>query len=235
MELLIRRLEASCALTDREKTALYNLPIHLREITGIQDIVREGDRPSQCCLLLNGFACRYKIVRGGLRQVLSFHVPGDTPDLLSLYLPVMDHNLGTLATGQVGFIPHQSIRRLIREHPRIGAALWRDTLIDGSVFREWLVGMGRRDAYARVAHLLCEIVTRMEVVGLAPEKCIRIPITQVAISDAVGVSAVHVNRVVKEMRNQRLIRWRGKSLTVSDWAKLKQAGDFDPAYLHLAS
>ena len=235
LEPFIRKLEATNVLTDLERVALGDLPMHVREFMGAQDIVREGDRPSQCCLLLDGFAHRYKMVGHGQRQILSFHVPGDTPDLLSLHLPVMDHNLATLASSRVAFIPHESIRRLIQDHPRLGVALWRDTLIDGAVFREWLVGMGRRNSHARIAHLFCEIVTRMEVVGLAAGKSVQIPITQAAIADAIGISSVHVNRVAQEMRSQGLITWRGRSLTINDWDRLTRVAEFDPAYLHLMS
>jgi CRP-like cAMP-binding protein len=231
---LIRKLESIYPLRDGEKEAVINLPMHVRELEAGQDIVREGDRPSQCCLLLDGFAQRYKVVGDGCRQIMSFHVPGDMPDVLSLHLPVMDHSLGTLAASKVGFISHQSVRRLIQDHPRIGDAFWRDTLVDAAVFREWLVGMGRRDAHARIAHLFCEIVTRLDVVGLAPGRSVQIPITQSTIADALGLSAAHVNRVVQELRSEGLITWRGRILTVNDWDGLKQAGDFDAAYLHLA-
>jgi CRP-like cAMP-binding protein len=230
---LIRKLESIYVLTDVEKQAVGELPIHVRDLAAGQDIVREGDRPSQCCLLLDGFIQRYKMIGDGQRQIMSFHINGDMPDVLSLHLAVMDHNLGTLAPSKVGFISHQSMRRLIQDHPRIGDALWRDTLIDAAVFREWLVGMGRRDAHARIAHLFCEIITRLDSVGLAPNKSVQIPLTQATLADALGLSAVHVNRVAQELRSEGLITWRGKTLTVNDWEGLKEAGDFDPTYLHL--
>src|SRR3954447_11406842 len=187
---LIRKLESIYPLRDGEKEAVINLPMHVRELEAGQDIVREGDRPSQCCLLLDGFAQRYKVVGDGRRQIMSFHIPGDMPDVLSLHLPVMDHSLGTLSRSKVAFVSHQNIRRMIRDHPRIGDALWRDTLIDAAVFREWMVGIGRRDAHARIAHLVCELVMRMEVVGLAPGKSVRTPLTQSIIGDALGLSTV---------------------------------------------
>jgi CRP-like cAMP-binding protein len=230
---LIRKLESIYVLTDVEKQAVGELPIHVRDLAAGQDIVREGDRPSQCCLLLDGFIQRYKMIGDGQRQIMSFHINGDMPDVLSLHLAVMDHNLGTLAPSKVGFVSHQSMRRLIQDHPRIGDALWRDTLIDAAVFREWLVGMGRRDAHARIAHLFCEIITRLDSVGLAPNKSVQIPLTQATLADALGLSAVHVNRVAQELRSEGLITWRGKTLTVNDWEGLKEAGDFDPTYLHL--
>src|SRR4051794_21141033 len=153
---LVLKLNSIFPLTEDEKQAVLGLPMHVREFAADQDIVREGDRPSQCCLLLEGFVQRYQIVGEGRRQIMSFHHQGDMPDLLSLHTPVMDHSLGTLSRSKVGFIPHQSIRHMIRDHPRIRDALWRDTLIDAAVFRQWMVGIGQRDARARISHLFCE-------------------------------------------------------------------------------
>src|SRR4051812_46600177 len=147
---LIRKLESIFRLTAEEEQALLAIPMHVRDLADDQDIVREGDRPSQCCMIIEGFAYRYQAVGDGRRQIMSFHIPGDIPDLLSLHLEVMDHNLGTLAPSKVGFIAHRDVRHLIREHPRIGDAFWRDTLIDAAVFRQWMVGIGRRNAYARI-------------------------------------------------------------------------------------
>jgi len=227
-------LEDIAPLSDDEKQALLNVPMHIREVGADPDIVREGDRPSQCCLLLEGFAQRFKIVGDGRRQIMSFHIPGDMPDVLSLHLVRMDHSLATLSRSRLGFIPHQNLRRLIQQHPRLGDAFWRETLIDAAVFREWMVGMGRRDARARIAHLVCELVTRLEIAGLARDKSIHIPLTQAHIADALGLSTVHVNRVLQMLRAEKLIVWRrGKELTVTNSEGLKQAGEFDPAYLHL--
>src|SRR5438309_4005568 len=139
---LIRKLESVFPLSEPEEEAIGALPVHVREIREDQDIVREGDRPSQCGLLIEGFACRYQAMGDGRRQIMSFHIPGDIPDLLSLHLPVMDHDLGTLAPSKVGLITHRDLQRVVDEHPRIGKAFWRDTLIDAAVFRAWMTGMG---------------------------------------------------------------------------------------------
>ena len=164
---------------------------------------------------------------------MSFHMPGDIPDLLSFQLHVMDHSLGTLTRSVVGFIPHGAIRKLIRDHPGVGDLLWRDTLIDGSVFREWLVGVGRRSAHARIAHLLCELYVKMRSLGLADEAGFMLPVSQVELSDALGLSAVHVNRVLQDLRRDGLISGQARKMMIGDWAGLKQAGEFDPLYLHI--
>ena len=229
----IRKLETIHCLTDEERRAIAALPVHVHKLRSDHDMVRVGDRPSQCCLLLEGFAHRYQDLGDGRRQIMSFHIPGDMPDLLGLHLPVMDHNIGTLAPSKVGFISHQAMRVLTRNHPRVGDACWRDTLVDAAVFREWMVGMGRRSAYTRIAHLICELVTRLRSVGLADGNSVRLPLTQAVVSDALGLSPVHVNRVIQGLRGNGLITWQGRVLTVQNWEGLQQAGEFDPAYLHL--
>lgn len=230
---LIRKLESVAPVTASERQAFLGLPIHVRELREDQDIVREGERPTQCCLLIEGFAYRYQAMGDGRRQITSFHIAGDIPDLLSLHLGVMDHNLGTLAPSKIGFIAHRDIQRMIVDHPRIGDAFWRDTLIDAAVFRAWMTGMGRRSAYGRIAHLFCELVTRMRVVGLASDHSVRLPLTQEDVGDALGLSTVHVNRVVQQLRADGLITWESRVLTVNDWEGLREAGEFDPTYLHI--
>jgi CRP-like cAMP-binding protein len=231
---LIRKLESILPLTEDEKQAVLDLPMHVRKLDAGQDIVREGDRPWQCGLLLDGFAHRHKIVGEGQRQIMSVHIPGEMPDLMSLHLAVMDHTLSALTSSSVGFISHQHMRRLMRDHPRIGDAFWRDALVDAAILREWMVGIGRRDARGRIAHLFCELVIRMEAVGLAEGKAVQFPMSQAFIADAVGVSTIHANRVLQELRSEGLIELRNKTLRIKDWDGLQKAAEFDPVYLHLA-
>ena len=230
---LVRKLESITDLTPEERQALLDLPMKVHAIEADQDIVREGDRPSRCCLILQGFACRYKITALGKRQIMAFHIPGDIPDLQSLHLATLDHSLGTITPCEVGFIHHEDLRDLIRRCPRIGDLLWRDTLIDAAIFREWMVGLGRREAYGRIAHLLCEMMVKLRAVGLADGVTCDLPITQTELGDALGLSTVHVNRVLQELRGDGLISLRSGTLTVLDWDGLTNAGEFDPTYLHL--
>ena len=230
---LIRKLESIFVLSADEKDALQSISGTVKTLEADQDIVREGERPSACCLILDGFAYRYKLTETGKRQIVSFHIPGDIPDLQSLHLEMMDHSLGTLAQSRLAFLSHDTVRNLIRRCPRIGDAFWRDTLIDAAVFREWMVGLGRREAYARVAHLLCELYVRLRSVGLTNGRAYELPITQTELGDALGISTVHVNRTLQDLRGEGLITLRAGSLTVQDWERLKAAGEFDPAYLHL--
>ena len=230
---LIRKLESIAPLAPEEKAAMLRLPLRLKTFAADQDIVREGDTPSECCLLVEGFACRYNVTAEGKRQILSFHISGDIPDLQSLHLSVMDHSLGTLIPCKLAFIQHDDLRSLMRDHPRLGDLFWRDTLIDAAVFRQWVVNVGRRQAPARMAHVLCELLVRLRAVELVEDHIFDLPVTQAELADALGISNVHVNRVLQDLRGAGLISLHGKTLKVLDWEGLKTVGEFDPTYLHL--
>jgi CRP-like cAMP-binding protein len=230
---LIRKLESIFTLTDAERKALENLPMQVVAIKENQDIVREGDRPSRSCLVLSGFACTYKMTKNGKRQIVSFNLPGDIPDLQSLHLRALDNGISTISPCRVGFIPHEALRDICDRYPRIASAFWRETLIDASIFREWVLNVGQREAYNRMAHVLCELLTRLRAVGLTQDHSCNLPITQSEFADALGVTTVHVNRVLQQMRADGLIELKGDRLNIPDWEKLKQVGEFDPTYLHL--
>ena len=230
---LVRKLESIVSLTEDEKQALADLPMQVITLRGDQDIVREGDRPSRCCLFLEGIGCTYKVTADGRRQIVAFNIPGSIPDLQSLHLETLDTSVSTLEPCRVGFIQHEAIQDLCDRHPRIAAAFWRKALIDAAIYREWVINIGQRDAYTRMAHLLCEMVMRLNAVGLASDDACELPITQSELGDALGITTVHVNRVLKQIRADDLVRTKGAVLTIPDWEALKRAGDFDPNYLHL--
>jgi CRP-like cAMP-binding protein len=231
---LLRKLESVASVSDAEKAAIAALPVTLRDLKAHQDIVREQDRPSQCCVLLEGFACRYKGLPGGKRQIVSFHIPGDIPDLQSLHLEVMDHSLATVVASKVAFIPHDTMRAFIQAHPRISDIFWRDTLIDAAVFREWVANVGRREAYGRIAHILCEVYLRLRAVGLVDGQAYTMPVTQAELADASGMSTVHVNRTLQELRGDGLIKTpKAGRVIIQDWDGLQKAAEFDPTYLHI--
>ncbi|MBX9931546.1 MAG: Crp/Fnr family transcriptional regulator [Methylobacterium sp.] len=230
---MIRKLESIAQLSPDERQALDSLPITRKRIDAHEDIVREGDRPSQCCLLLQGWAFRYKLLDDGKRQILSLYVPGDIPDLQSLHLRVMDHNLAALTPSTVAFIPHDALRDLTARFPGLTMALWRDTLIDSSIAREWMTNIGRRSTHGRIAHLFCEIYLKLHAVGLASEYRCEMAPTQNEIADAIGVSNVHVNRVLQDLRANGLIAYHGNDLVIRDWGALVRLAQYDPAYLHL--
>jgi len=231
--LMIRKLESIFPLSAEEKQALQGLPVQVTVLKADQDIVRVGDRPSQCCLLLDGFTCIYKITAEGKRQIMAIHVPGDVPDLQSLHLKIMDNSVATMSQCTLGFIQHQDLHRVCERHPRITAALWRETLVDAAIFREWLLNIGRREAYVRMAHLLCEFLTRLKAVGLAQDNTFDLPLTQAELADCTGTSKVHVNRVLQALRANGLIETRGTQIIIPDRERLEETGEFDPLYLHL--
>ena len=230
---LVAKLERALALSGPERQALLDLPMQVLPLRADQDLVREGDRPSRCFLLLDGFACTLKPTAEGKRQILSLHVPGDMPDLQSFHLGTLDHTIGTLTPCLAGFIYHDDLRDLWSRHRRLQDAFWRMTLVDAAIAREWMVGLKRRHAYARVAHLFCELVVRLGVAGLAEDRTCRLPITQSEFADLLGLSTVHVNRTVQELRTAGLIALERGVFRALDWEGLKAAGGFDPAYLHL--
>ncbi len=154
------------------------------------------------------------------------------PDALSLQLKTMDHSLVTLTPCKIGLIQHEHMRELLRQHSRLMEVFWRDTLIDAAIFREWMIGIGRRSAKTRIAHLFCEMVMRLRAVDLERDNTVPLPLTQAEVGDALGLSTVHVNRTLQDLRGENLLEWERGVLTVLDWEGLKLAGEFDPTYLH---
>ncbi|WP_445502502.1 Crp/Fnr family transcriptional regulator [Microvirga sp. G4-2] len=230
---LIRKLESIFTLTNDERQALQSLPMQVTVIKEDQDIVREGDRPSRSCLILSGFACVYKMTVQGKRQIVSFAIAGDIPDLQSLHLKVLDNSVATISPCTAGFIAHEALWDLCTRYPRLAAAFWRETLIDAAIFREWVINVGRREGPTRMAHVLCELMVRLRAVGLVEDHVCDLPITQGEFADALGFTTVHVNRVLQQLRAEGLIVTQGTRLTIPDWDRLKQMGEFDPTYLHL--
>jgi CRP-like cAMP-binding protein len=231
-EKMVRRLERRAPLGEDGREALLALPYTARKIPPAGHIVRDGDRPDFVCLLLSGFAHRYKLTGEGGRQIISIHMASEFVDLQNGLLSVADHSVQTLTEVEAAFVPRRAVEALMVHHPAIGRALWIDTLIDASIFREWVVNVGRRDSRARVAHLLCEFSMRMEAAGLASNHRYELPMTQEQLADAVGLTSVHVNRVLKQLGEQSLISRDRRSITIEDWESLRRAGDFNERYLH---
>src|SRR5690349_7973299 len=227
---LIRQLDGVIQLSVEDRAALAALPLRLKSVPERRDIVREGSRPVESCLVLEGVVCRYKMLSSGRRQIVSFHFPGDLPDLQSIYLKSMDHTLASVTAARVAFIPHDAMRALTRARPDISNALLRHSLIDSSIYREWIVSIGRRSSLERIAHLICECFVRMRALGLAKQADFGLPLSQAELCDASGLSLVHVNRTLKELRRLELIRTVEKVHSILNWEMLQEAADFDPGY-----
>jgi CRP-like cAMP-binding protein len=230
---LIRKLEAYARLSDDDRRLLDSASQDARTVPGRTDLIREGDRPADVHLILEGFACRYKITSEGKRQIMAYLVPGDFCDLHVFVLEHMDHSIGTLSPCKVVNIPRERILALL-ERPRLSLTLRLAVLTDMAVLREWLVNFGQRPAEERVAHALCELLMRLHVVGLADEGSYQLPITQGELADTMGLSNVHVNRVLQKLRQAGLISWKGDVLVVPDVDRLIEFSGSNPNYLHLA-
>jgi CRP-like cAMP-binding protein len=233
VERAVRRLGARAPLSEAGKAAIRALPFVFRTYESSSYIVREGEPPVHCALLLSGFAYRHKVTGDGGRQILAVHMSGEFLDLQNSFLKVADHNVQALTRIEVANVPIAALERLVTEHPDVGRAMWVDTLIDSAIFREWLVNVGRRDSVSRMAHLLCEFALRLEQAGLAKDHCYELPMTQEQLADTTGLTPVHVNRVLKELARRGLIIRNKRSVAISDWDALREVGDFSTRYLHM--
>lgn len=229
---MARKLERRARLAEEDRAALVALPYHVRRASAGAHLIRDGDRPEHCALLLSGFAFRHKITGEGGRQVLALHLAGDFVDLQNSLLAVSDHNVQMLTDGDVAVVPREAIKDLALERPAVGVAMWIDTLVDSAIFREWVVNVGRRDARTRIAHMLCEFSLRLEAAGLARDHRYELPMTQEQLADAVGLTSVHVNRVLKQLGEEGLISRNKRSIVIEDWQRMREAGDFNERYLH---
>ena len=234
-ELLARRLQMTAELLEEDVRALRGLPFRIKDYAARSPISRERDRPSHCSLIVSGLICRAKMAGEGRRQLLSFHILGEIPDLQTLHLKVMDHDLIALSDARVALIAHEDIRRVTTEQPDLAAALWRETLIDASVFREWIVNVGGRDARQRMMHLLFEVGFRLKAMGLGELGSFPMPITQSDLADALGLTPVHVNRVLQNLRHEGLLDFKRATVTINNFARFAELSDFDPLYLHQSS
>ncbi len=230
---LTTQLDLVFELSKDDRAAIEALPVRTKMVGERRDIIREGVVPTECCLLVSGMVCRYKMLSNGRRQILSFHFAGDLPDLQSLHLKTMDHSLATITESRLAFIPHDAVRKLIRARPSVADALMHHLLVDAAIYREWIANVGRRTALERVAHLICECFTRLHALGAARQATFELPLTQAEIGDATGLSNVHVNRTLKELRRLGLIATNGKVHAILDWEMLRDAAGFDPGYIHL--
>lgn len=230
-DLLIRKLRIGARLDDDDARAIAQLPMTIRNVGPGHVIAAEGDRPRESCLLLGGFCYRAKITSDGKRHILSVHIPGEIPDLQSLYLDVLDHDLRALSAVTIGVIGHEALRHLIVSRPQVGAAMWRETLVDASIFREWIV-VGRRPAATRIAHLVSELAQRLNAVGLLQDGSFELPMTQLDLADTLGLTPVHVNRVIQRLRKDGLLELSKHLVRLADAPRLQALGDFDELYLH---
>jgi CRP-like cAMP-binding protein len=230
---LIRKLEHCALLSTEDKRALENACASVRHLAPRTNLIAEGDPTQRVNVILEGFACRYRLQSDGRRQVVGLLLPGDMCDIRVCILKRMDHSIGTLSTVRVAQISREVADSLLERYPRLARAFWWSTLVEESIAREWIVNVGHRTAFERMAHLFCEIFERLHTVGLTRGDSCDLPLTQAELSDALALSAVHVNRVLMEMRHSQLITLRNQQLTLHDYQALRNIAGFDGRYLHL--
>jgi CRP-like cAMP-binding protein len=230
---MLRKLRHWAPLDDADQAAVLALPHKIRRLSALEFIVHEGETPAFSCVLLSGFAVRHKIAGNGGRQILSLHMAGDLVDLQNSLLDVADHNVQAIGRIEAAYIPVEAIKAIAADRPAVGRAMWRETLVEGSIFREWILNIGRRDARTRTAHFLCELALRLEAAGLGSADRYDLPVTQEHLGDILGLTAVHVNRTLQALSADGFVERNQRSLVIRNWNRLASAGDFDPAYLHL--
>jgi CRP-like cAMP-binding protein len=230
---MIRKFERRASLSEEDRAALLALPFRVVRAEPGRYLRREGSTTDHSILILSGLAYRHKINADGSRQIVSIHIPGDFVDLEGALLKTADHNVQALTRCDLAVVPRAALRDLLVSHPQVALAMWVDTLIDASIFREWIMNIGRRDARERLAHIFCEFALRLEVAGMGSTDGYELPMTQEQLADASGLTAVHVNRTLKTMAAEGLIRREKRFILIPDWEKLRSVAGFSELYLHL--
>lgn len=230
---LIASLERRDALSDAERQALRDLPWRLKRYGDGEEMIAEAARPSESCLLVDGIAARSRHLANGNRQLTALHVPGDFVDLHGFFLKIMDHAVIALMPATVAFVPHRDIQRLAEEMPHLGRMLFMMVAIDAAIQRNWIACMGRMEPIRHLAYLVCEVYRRLEVVGRVENASFEFPLTQAEIADLVGLSIVHTNRTLQDLRATGFVIWKDNRIAIRDWEGLARLADFDPTYLNL--
>lgn len=235
VDAVCRKLGLLTGLSPEDESALAKLTFSIEAVPRLHHLVREGRELARCCIIAEGYACRYKTTAEGRRQIVSFHMRGDIVDLQHLLFDRADCSVQTITPAVVACVPSRALLHLAHERPTIGDALWRDTLVDASIFREWVLNVGQRHARSRVAHLLCEFAARGQAVGLGSRDGFDLPMTQEQIGDAAGLTSVHVNRTLRTLREDGIISQAGKRIVVRDWQRLSEVAGFEPGYLRVTN
>lgn len=233
LDLLFRHIEIRDRLSPEEKSTLQGAVDRRYIVSASEDIVREGSKPDQCTILLSGLATRYRLLPNGTRQFTALHIPGDFIDLQSFPLKLMDHSLGALTDCTLATVPHATLMEITETQPRLTRILWKLSLLDSAIHREWIVAIGGLSAVSHMAHLFCEMYLRLESIGLAKDHKFPLPLTQEQLADALGISPVHVNRTLQSLRGDGIIEFDGRAGTILNWDKLVEVGQFDDKHLHL--
>ena len=230
---LLMKLRRYDTVSAEEESALRATMSGQVEFDRGRTIVKAKTEQNRSLLLLDGFVHRHKDLRSGARQILQVSVPGDLVDLHSLGLKRLDHDIASLTECRLGIFPHDKLQSLVAEHPHLGRMLWLNTLVDAAMHREWMLSLGARSSAARLAHLFCELQVRLDVVGMAQKSRYNLPLTQTDLGEILGITAVHINRKLRKLREQGLVTYKHGTVEIGDWNGLVRLGEFDPFYLSL--
>ena len=234
VEQILRKLRMRAPLGEADCDAIRGLPFVRRGYEAPAYVLREGEPARKhCSFIISGLAFRQKLTAEGARQIVSIHMAGDFLDLQHLFLNLADHSVQALTRLECAEIGRDALQDLVLRRPAVGRAFWTDALVDASIFREWVLNVGRRDAKTRVAHLLCEFALRMQAAGLARGQGYELPMTQEQIGDAVGLTPVHVNRTLRALAADGLIKRERRHISFDNWEAIRAAADFSALYLHL--
>jgi len=229
----LMRLRARDNVSAHEEQAIRDAMLDPVDVAARTTIIRAGQLLSTSTMLLEGLMCRYKDLRNGERQITELHVAGDFVDLHSFSLKRLDHNIMALTPCRIAPVPHDRLTRITEEHAHLARMYWFSTNLDAAIHREWEVSLGRRSAISKTAHLFCELHVRLGLVGLADETSYDLKLTQVDIAECLGLTAVHVNRTLRDLREQGAVEFSKGRVTIGDMTKLRRIAEFEPAYLYL--
>ena len=228
------KLSNVTSLTTAETSALEDTIVSVKDFRAGFDIIAEGSRPDVVHLMLDGWAARRKMLENGVNQFTAFLIPGDFCDIHINVLAKMDHHITSLTPCRMAMIDGEKLDRLTAQNSNLSRALWWSTLVDEAILRQWIVNNGQRKAFAATAHILCEMHVRLQMVGLPGDaKRFAFPLTQEHLAAATGLSPVHTNRVLQQLRKDGLIELRGKKLKILDMNRLREAAGFEIEYFHL--
>ena len=233
IEKLLMKLRRYDTVGAEEESALRAAMSGQLEFDRGRTIVKAKTEQNRSLLLLDGFVHRHKDLRSGARQILQLGVPGDFIDLHSLGLKRLDHDIASLTRCRLAVFPHDRLQALIAEHPHLGRLLWLNTLVEAAIHREWMLSLGARTSAARLAHLFCELQVRLDVVGMAQKSRYNLPLTQTDLGEILGITSVHINRMLRGLREQGLVTYKNRIVEIHDWNGLVRLGEFDPFYLIL--
>lgn len=230
---LLLKLRRRDIVGDEEERVLRSIASPPEPVQARRCAIREGQRLTRSMLVVDGFMGRYKDMRDGQRQITELHIPGDFADLHGFLLKRLDHDLLAMTDCMVSWVPHQALADVTNDYPHLARLLWFSTNLDAAIHRSWAVSLGRRDAAARTGHLICELQVRLEIVGLAGTAGYALPLTQADLAECLGLTPVHVNRVLKDLRERGLLTFRGGRVEIHDFARLAKLAEFTADYLYI--